>query len=192
MKKSMKTFALLWFVILCFAMSVSQVHAQSGYGSATMKSIKDRNSSKQYSSNNMQRRLNSRSVAPSGVPGVNRKTFGGGGGGGAPKRSKPFKGLNRGPSVSPYLALSGSLNGVSNYYNNIRPQQQQARTNANMQRQTMANSRRLNQMAAAGPYNLQGDPYLAPTGHQATYMNFNNFQSTGNYFAPPQGLQKQR
>jgi hypothetical protein len=119
---------------------------------------------------------------------VNLRTYGGG----AQQRSKPFKDLNRGPAVSPYLALSGSLNGVSDYYNIVRPQQRQSRTNSRMQRQTMANSRRLNQMAAASPYNTQGDPFLAPTGHSSTYMNLNSFQSTGNYFAPPQGLQKRR
>jgi hypothetical protein len=94
--------------------------------------------------------------------------------------------------VSPYLALSGSLNGVSDYYNIIRPQQRQARANSQMQRQTMANSRRINQMSASGPYSLQGDPYLAPTGHSATYMNLRSFQNTGNYFSPPQGLNKRR
>ena len=94
--------------------------------------------------------------------------------------------------VSPYLALSGSLNTVSDYYNIVRPQREQARVNQAQQRQSLANQHRLNQIASRGPYSLQGDDSLAPTGHSATYMFFGNFQSTANFFPPTQGLNKGR
>jgi hypothetical protein len=121
---------------------------------------------------------------------VNRRSYGGAS---SPQRQqKPFSSIDRGPAVSPYLALSGSLNSVSDYYNIIRPQREQARVNQRQQRQTRSNQYQINQFASQSPYSLQGDESLAPTGHSASYMYFGNFQSTGNFFPPTQGLQKRR
>jgi murein L,D-transpeptidase YcbB/YkuD len=197
MKMNARTLSCLCIAALCGALVGDRAQAQSGYASAAVNGFRAQNSSRQFTSQRFQNQVRSRDVGRAGVPGVNLRTFGGGAqqrsnGGGAQQRSKPFKDLNRGPAVSPYLALSGSLNGVSDYYNVVRPQQRQAQANSQMQRQTRANSRQLNQMAAASPYNIQGDPYLAPTGHSSTYMNLRSFQSTGNYFPPPQGLFKRR
>jgi hypothetical protein len=187
MKMNVSTLSCLCLAALCCALLGEHAQAQSGFGSSEAQRFKNRNSGNRYSSQAIQNRVQSRSIGSVGVAGVNRRNFGGGS-----QRSKPFKDLNRGPSVSPYLALSGSLNGVSDYYNTIRPQQRQARANSQMQRQTMANSRQINQMSSAGPYSLQGDPYMSPTGHSATYMNFSSFQQTGNFFPRPQGLNKRR
>ena len=186
MKMNLRLLACLCIAVACGAMLGECAQAQSSYASATLRGIRNRNSASRYSSESIQSRLSARSTARVGVPGVNRRVYSG-----ASQPSKPFKGLNRGPTVSPYLALSGSLNGVSDYYNIVRPQQRQRSQNARVQRQLAANRRRLNQIAAAGPFDLRGDPNLAPTGHAATRMFYENFQSTGNFFAPPQGLTKQ-
>jgi hypothetical protein len=87
--------------------------------------------------------------------------------------------------------LNGSLNPVSDYYNIVRPQREQERANLQQQRQLNAHRERVDQYAAVVPYDLQGDEDAAPTGHSTTYMFFNNFQETGNYFPGVQGLQKQ-
>jgi hypothetical protein len=187
MKMYTKTLSSLCIAALCCGLLGSYAQAQSNFGSAALRRNTNRNSAKQFSSKSIRGQVNARSVARPGVLGVNRRTYSS-----VQQRAKPFKGLNRGPTVSPYLSLSGSLNGVSDYYNVVRPQQRQAQANAQMQRQNMANNRRLNQFSAASPYDLHGDPDLAPTGHSATYMQFGSFQSMGNYFPPPQGLEKQR
>jgi len=188
MNMNVKILACLSFAVLFCALVGDRAQAQSGSSSFELDRIRDRNSVSQFSSQRFQNRA--RSVGRFGAGGVNRTTYGGASS--SSNRSKPFSSINRGPAVSPYLALSNSFNQVSDYYNIVRPQREQARANERLQRQTQLNQRRLNQIAARGPYDLQGNDNLAPTGHSATYMFFDNFQSTGNFFPPTQGLEKQR
>ncbi len=188
MNMNVKILACLSFAALFCALVGDRAQAQSGSASFELDRIKRRNSVSRFSSKVIQNR--SRSVGRFGAGGVNLKTYSGAAS--SSNRSKPFSSINRGPAVSPYLALSGSLNSVSDYYNVVRPQQEQARANERLQRQTLSNQRRLNQLAAQAPYNLQGDSNLAPTGHSASYMFFGNFLSTGGFFPETQGLNKQR
>ena len=188
MNMNVKILACLSFAALFCALVGDRAQAQSGASSFEMNRIKNRHNTSQFSSQSFQNRA--RSVRGFGAGGVNRRHYGGGSS--SPRRSKPFSSINRGPAVSPYLALSGSLNGVSDYYNIVRPQQEQARVNRTQQRQILSNQNRLNQISAVNPFDLRGDANLAPTGHSATYMLFNNFQSTGNFFPPMQGLNRRR
>ena len=188
MNMNVKILACLSFAALFCALVGDRAQAQSGSSSYQLDRISGRNSVSQFSSQRFQNRA--RSIRGFGTGGVNRRSYGGASS--SSRRPKPFSSINRGPAVSPYLALSGSLNSVSDYYNIVRPQREQARANSQLQRQTQLNQRRLNQIAARGPYDLQGNENLAPTGHSATYMFFDNFQSTGNYFPPTQGLEKRQ
>ena len=188
MNMNVKILACLSFAFLFCALVGDRAQAQSGSSSFELNRLKRDNSASRFSSQSFQNRA--RSVRGFGAGGVNRRSYGGVSS--SSRRPKPFSSINRGPAVSPYLALSGSLNSVSDYYNIVRPQQRQARVNQLQQRQTLANQRRLNQIAAAGPYSVQGDANLAPTGHSASYMFFGNFQSTGNFFPPVQGLNRRR
>ena len=190
-------FSRLFYIVLAVLVCVSssQQTAAQGYTDALLRQIQSRNSVSQYSSRRFQNQATSRAVGRIGVAGINARPYNSS----AKRRSKPFSSLDRGPSVSPYLALSNSFNQVSDYYNIVRPQQdfqrareRQQRENARIQSQIRANEHRLNQMAAQAPFHLRGDPELAPTGHSATYLFYDNFQSTGNYFTPIQGLEKQR
>ncbi len=190
MNMNVKILACLSFAALFCAIVGDRAQAQSGYAETALKRIQSRNSINRYSIKGIQGQVFGRSISRIGVPGVNLRSYGGASS--SSRRSKPFSSLNRGPAVSPYLALSGSLNTVSDYYNIVRPQQRQARVNQLQQRQNLSNQRRLNQIASRGPYDGQGDDNLAPTGHRATYMLFDNFQSTGNFFPPTQGLNKRR
>ncbi len=188
MNMNVKILACLSFAALFCVLVGDRAQAQSGSSSYQLDRIRDRNSVSRFSSQAIQNRA--RSVGRFGAGGVNLRTYGGASS--SSNRPKPFSSINRGPAVSPYLALSGSLNSVSDYYNIVRPQQEQARANAQLQRQTLSNQRRLNQLAAQGPYDLQGNDNLVPTGHSASYMFFGNFQSTGSFFPETQGLNKQR
>ena len=185
------TFASLVLALFCFADAQSGL--AQGFGAAQVRQFQGSSSVKRFSTNQIRGQLNNRAVGVYGVQGVNQRSFG------ANARSKPFQGLNRGPSVTPYLGLSSSFNGVSDYYNIVRPQQefnrlrnQQQRTNEITQQRLAAQSHRLNQMAARPPYEIRGDSEITPTGHGTTSMSFSNFQSTGSYFSPIQGLDKQR
>ena len=155
-------------------------------------------SADQFTTSRIRGQINNRGYGTAGVLGVNARTFGNAFSG-VSSGSKPFKGLNRGPSVTPYLGLSSSFNGVSDYYNIVRPQQefqrlrnQQQRTNEMTQRRLAAQSHRLNQMAARAPFDIRGDADVAPTGHGVSYLSMGSFGQTGNYFAPMQGLEKRR
>ena len=188
MNMNVKILACLSFAALFCALVGDRAQAQSGATSFQMNQIKNRHGASQFSSQSFQNRA--RSVGSFGVGGVNRRHYGGGSS--SPRQSKPFSSINRGPAVSPYLALSGSLNGVSDYYNIVRPQQEQARVNRAQQGRIQANQRRLNQISAVNPFNLRGDANLAPTGHRARSMDLSNFQYTGNFFPRMQGLNRRR
>ena len=177
------------FAVVCAA--APAVHAQ-GYANAQVRAFQRTNSASQFSSDRLRRQIAARDIGRFGVGGVNATNYA------SNRRKKPFQGLNRGPAVSPYLALSGSFNGVSDYYNVVKPQQEFERARRQQeleaqrnQRAIVSNEHRLNQMAAQAPFSITGDQTTAPTGHSVTYQNFGNFGSTGNYFAPMQGLDKQ-
>ena len=191
MKQYIKTSTCLLLAILVCSVAVQGVRAQSGYGSSLLRSYQNQSSTKRYSVRGVQNQVANRSVSGSGVLGVNRQSYTNLFSNSNQRRSKPFNSLQRGPTVSPYLALSGSLNGVSDYYNIVKPQREQERATQQQQRQMYANQHRLNQIAAQGPYDLQGDENMAPTGHSTTFLYNGNFGTTGNYFPPMVGLEKQ-
>lgn len=165
--------------------------AQSGYASSYLRGLRNRNSTSRYSVRSVQNRVSRGSVSAVGVGGVNRRSYSNLFSSSSSQRSKPFSALQRGPAVSPYLQLNGSLDGVSDYYNVVRPQREQARANLRQQRQINARRRQADQYSAVVPYDLQGDENTAPTGHSTTFMFLNNFQQTGNFYPPVQGLNKQ-
>ncbi len=175
---------------LVFA-AVQDVRGQ-GYANAQVSQFRNSTGASAFSSDRLKRQVQGRDIGRFGVAGVNATNFS------TDRRSKPFQSLNRGPAVSPYLALSNARGGISDYYNVIQPQReferarrQQDIENQRNQRAILANQQRLNKIAAQAPFDVTGDKELAPTGHSVTYQAFSNFGSTGNYFAPPQGLDKQ-
>ncbi len=156
-----------------------------GFGTQTTENLIRRNSAERYSTKFVQNTVLSQSFANVGVPGVNQRNFLGNSGAVATQRSKPFSSLSRGPSVSPYLALSAPRAAAADYYNVIRPQQQQRRENSAQQRQALQQQRRLNQLAARAPFSTTGDESRAPTGHVAVFQSLGSYQNTGGYFPPP-------
>jgi len=104
--------------------------------------------------------------------------------------TKPFSGIVRSPSTTPYLGLSRPFGGVSDIYD-VRRQasqqrlfQQQQRANERQQRQNVALQNQLNQLAAEGPYNVQGSETLTPTGHSAVFMNDGGYRMNYGGFFP--------
>ena len=190
------TLSSLLAVSLCFVLAEKSV--AQGVGAVQANAFRIQNSARQFTTSRIRGQINAQSYGVAGVQGVNARRFGDAFAG-TSSGAKPFQSLNRGPSVTPYLGLSSSFNQVSDYYNIVRPQQefqrareQQARTTERTQRQLVAQQHRLNQMAAAPPFDIRGDDETPPTGHGVSYMSFGNFQSTGGYFAPMQGLEKRR
>ncbi len=162
----------------------------TGYGAYQTNGIRNLNSSSQFTSTRIQQQLQHRSVNNDRQY-LSRIT--------PPARqaarqnvSKPFSSVSRGPTVSPYLALSNSRNQVSDYYNIVRPQREQRSLNRQQQqfnqqllRQNTANQHRLNEMAAAGPFDPKGSEDIAPTGHAAVHQSLGNYLNFGGYFPPP-------
>ncbi len=185
-----KTIAPVLSALLC-CLFVSDATAQSGtsatgFGSATLKNLQSRNSSAQYSVNQVQNNLRNRSTPSIGTLGVNRRNFlGSGAGNSLSSKSKPFSSVARGPSVSPYLALSAPRASASDYQSIIRPQQRKQRENQRQQAFAIQRQRQLNQAAARAPYSTTGDENRAPTGHTAVFQSLGSFQNTGGYFPPP-------
>lgn len=176
------------FSLSLMVFSTQALHAQ--YANARLNSLYNRNSMENYTVERVQQRAISRAIRPTGVQGVNRQTY-------APsylndmsQKRKPFAGVDRGPAVSPYLTLTNALNNPfsttsTDYYNIVRPQQQQERINQRVAQQQYIQQKKLNQVAAQGPYSITGDDELAPTGHGSGFMQFGAYMNTGNYFAPP-------
>ncbi len=155
-----------------------------GFGTQSTENLIRNNSAERFSTRFQQNQVLNRSIGFIGTPGVNQRNFLGSTGG-AGQRTKPFSSLSRGPSVSPYLALSAPRAAAADYYNVIRPQQQQRREDAARQRQTLQQQRRLNQLAARAPFSTTGDETKAPTGHVAVFQSLGSYQNTGGYFPPP-------
>ncbi len=163
-----------------------------GFGAAQIQALKARNSANQFTIDTANRQAINQGVTSVGVVGVNRQNFATGNrsplvgnAGIAGSGAKPFSRLDRGPTVSPYLALSNPFSTPSDYYNIVKPQQEQSRVNQQMARQQYTQSRKLNQLAAQGPYQITGTERYAPTGHGSGFMRFGTYMNTGGYFAPP-------
>jgi hypothetical protein len=173
--------------IFCLSDRFAQAQPR-GYAATQLNNIKSQNSIAQFTTGRIMQQVRNSAVPPAGVGGVNRQNFIGRGSSplGGPA-SKPFSGLDRGPSVSPYLTLANPFSTPSDFYNIVRPQQDQRAFNDRISRQQYAQSRKLNQMAAQGPYDITGNENAAPTGHGTGFMQFNAFMNTGNYFPAPTG-----
>jgi len=183
---------------ITLSLGLAQESTAQGFGAASVQAFTKNSSVDRFSTARIRGTINNQSYGTAGVRGVNARSFGNAFSA-VSSGAKPFQGLNRGPAVTPYLGLSNSFNQVSDYYNIVRPQQeferlrnQQQRTNDQTQRALVAQQHRLNQMAAAPPFDIRGDEDAAPTGHGTTYMSYSSFQNTGNYFSPVQGLEKRR
>lgn len=157
----------------------------SGFGSAQVANLQNQNSASQFSVGRIQNSIRNRAVGPVGVQGVNARNFLSPTSGSRSQASKPFSSLTRGPTVNPYLALSAPRASASDYYNLIRPQQQQQRVNQRQQALNIQQQRRLNQLAARAPFSTTGDENSAPTGHAAVFQSLGSYQNTGGYFPPP-------
>jgi hypothetical protein len=97
--------------------------------------------------------------------------------------NKPFSGYSPSPTVSPYLNLFRTDLGGNNdlnYNTLVRPQLQQQQLNAQVQRQNIELSRRVQSIAAQADYNVEGSKDELPTGHQTAFMY------TGHYFPQQQ------
>jgi hypothetical protein len=182
-------------MLLCVAPAVD-AFAQSdtrGFGGATVGGLRNSNSAARFTVDNIQNSIRNRSVPVVGVRGVNQRNFlGNSSSSTLSQRSKPFSGISQGPSVSPYLALSAPRASASDYYNVVRPQQQQRQQNRQSQRQNLQRDRQLNQMAARAPYSTTGDANQAPTGHVAVFQSLGSYQNTGGYYPPPSQPKQQR
>jgi len=157
----------------------------SGFGTSQVTRFQNRNSASRFSASSIQNNIINRSVSNVGIQGVNRRNFLGTSSSLLSQKPKPFSSVTRGPTVSPYLALSAPRASASDYYSVIRPQQQQRQQNQRQQAFALQNQRRLNQLAARAPFATTGDANSAPTGHAAVFQSLGSYQQTGNYFPPP-------
>jgi len=176
---------------VCSGFAANAWAQAGGFGGTAVTRFQRANSSAQYSATATRNRVLQSSVGQVGVAGVNRRSFLSTDKTLLTQKSKPFSSVSRSPSVSPYLALSAPLATATDYYNVVRPQQQQR----DQQRQTsysIQRTHKLNQMAARGPYSTTGDQNSAPTGHAAVFQSLGSFQNTGNYFPPPSRPKQQR
>jgi hypothetical protein len=180
-------------VVLQMAWLASIACAQetvSNYAKTQLNAIQNRNSADNFTIARTNNQVLRQGIPPVGIAGVNRQSFVGGAAGSLVGNSgmagsKPFSRIDRGPTVSPYLALNNPLSTAEDYYNIVRPLQEQRRTNDSLSRQQYLQSRKLNQLAAQGPYQITGSERYAPTGHGSGFMRLGAYMNTGNYFAPP-------
>jgi len=185
-------FSLIPILAITLVLASSTLYAQpvplGGAASGELARIQRQNSSVQFSADQMNRQVLNRAAPMVGVRGVNMRNFMQPSGNQGPT-SKPFSGIDRGPSVTPYLSLANPFNTVAGdeFFTQIRPQREQAQQRQRAQqtaRQQAVQQRRLSQAAAMGPYSITGSEEFAPTGHGATFMQMGAFQNTGGYFAP--------
>jgi len=175
-------------LVLFVALSAREGIAQpsAGYAQSELRRLTQRNSASFYSSKNQQQRNLAKSVPRTGVAGVNRRVYTGSPATSSPRvATKPFKGISRGPSVSPYLSLSRPFGSASDYHTLVRPMRERRREAERQQMQNIRSQRRLNSMAARAPFNTQGDPNAAPTGHAAVFQSLGSYLNTGGYYPPP-------
>jgi hypothetical protein len=174
--------------IAALATAVMAQQTISNYAAGQLSAIKQRNSPEQYSVDQIKNQVKNQSIPRAGVRGVNLQNFARQplvGSGGMAGGSKPFSRIDRGPTVSPYLSLNNPFSTAEDYYNIVRPLQEQRRTNDAVAQQQYMQQRKLNQIAAQGPFQITGDPDAAPTGHGSGFMRLGTYMNTGGYFAPP-------
>jgi len=192
-------FSILAVAVVLLVSTAGETYAQSGtrQTAAPKRSVNTQNSLRQitgranasrFGSSQFRNQVTNRTVPQYGYSNINRnltnrlrqK----------PRPTKPFSGVTRGSSTTPYLGLSRPFGGVSDIYD-VRRQanqrklfQQQQRSNENQQRQNVALQSQLNQLAAQGPYSIQGSTTLAPTGHAAVFMNEGGYRMNLGGFYP--------
>jgi hypothetical protein len=194
MPTSLKHATLIVGLCLCLLSDGSALFAQaamSNYASTQLNMLKNQNSASAYTIANFRQQSISNAIGTTGVPGVNFRTYGL-----QPanlsSRRKPFSGAQMSPTVSPYLALSNPFATATDYYNIVRPQQEQRRINQQMAQRQSSQEKQLTKMAAQGPYSITGNEDMAPTGHNAGYMQYGAYSDTGTYFPAPTKPQSQR
>jgi hypothetical protein len=93
--------------------------------------------------------------------------------------SKPFSTVAPSPTVSPYMNLfREDISGESdlNYQTLVRPQLDQQRINAQVQRQNMELARRVQSLSARSDFgNPQGSDKQYPTGHPTSFNYLGSF-----------------
>lgn len=94
---------------------------------------------------------------------------------------KPFEGLKRKSTISPYLSLDILQTDTSlpNYYAYVRPQQQQQLANKTQQREIRRLQQQLHESTAAGIVANNPRGGIPTTGHSAQFLNM------GGYFPDP-------
>lgn len=194
MPTSLKQASLIVGLCLCLLADGSNLFGQaamSNYAATQLNMLKNQNSASAYSIASFRQQAVTSAVGTTGVPGVNFRTYGL-----QPtnlsSRRKPFSGAQMSPTVSPYLALSNPFATATDYYNIVRPQQEQRRINQQVAQRQYAQEKQLNQVAAQGPYSITGNEEMAPTGHSAGYMQYGAYSNTGTYFPAPTKPQSQR
>lgn len=97
----------------------------------------------------------------------------------SPSLGKPFASVTPAPTVSPYMNLfREDISGESdlNYQTLVRPQLDQQRINARVQRQNMELARRVQSISAQSNYGKpQGSESQYPTGHPTAFGYFSHF-----------------
>jgi hypothetical protein len=175
--------------VLGFVSVVGAQDTVSNYAATQLKALQKRNSADNFSVDRIKNQAIRQGIPSAGVAGVNIQNFARqplvGNGGMAASNSKPFSRVDRGPVVSPYTALNNPLSTAEDYYNIVRPLQDQRRTNDAFAKQQYQQQRKLNQIAAQGPFQVTGNPNAAPTGHGSGFMRLGTYMNTGGYFAPP-------
>jgi hypothetical protein len=190
---SVKTWALVAATLVGAGSASAQPNFRT-YGEQATKGLQAQNSASNFSASRINRQILNQSVSRTGVAGVNARNYTTGllGTGNAsalsaaPSRSsKPFSAIDRGPTVSPYLSLDNPFSTATDYYNVVKPLQEQRRVNDRVMKQQYMQAKKLNQMAAQGPYLITGNENAAPTGHSSGFMKYANYMNTGGYFAAP-------
>jgi len=187
-----RTLGIVFIAVASLVLTSSLVQAQSGaqgFGARRAKSFSNRAGSSQFSSSAFKNRVTNSSLSRDNR--FVRPNLGSYTPPSSSRSSKPFSSVTRSPAVSPYLALNNSFNQVSDYYNIVRPQREQRRVNQQLLRQNQTNQRRLNQMAAQGPYSPKGNENSAPTGHAAVFQSLGTYLNTGGYYAGPPAPRRQ-
>lgn len=188
-------------IVVTFVMSGGVLCAQSqvpgtvsNYAEGQLKSIQGRNSTKPYTIARQSTAVLNSSVTKSGVRGINQMGYSNlrSNQSLSPRSSKPFSMIDRGPTVSPYLQLDNPLSTASDYYNVVKPLQEQRRVNDRLMQQQYMQGRKLNQMAAQGPYEVTGNENAAPTGHSTGFMKYGTYNNLGGYFAPQTSPKQQQ
>ena len=190
---------LLPLIVATFVVSTNSLHAQvpgtqSNYAKNLMSSIQGQNNTSQYTVSRINQNIINRAVTRPGERGINQQNFmlGSGNQSMSPRSSKPFAMIDRGPVVSPYLQLDNPLSTASDYYNVVKPLQEQRRVNDQVMKQQYLQARKLNQIAAQGPYQVTGNDKAAPTGHGTGFMKYGTYMNLGGYFAPQTAPKQQK